>query len=280
MSASTSPKTFPLFPSLATELRLLIFSHALPSIPPLTLLITQTHGSWTTSPSLPKYNCSTPNTSTSHFTYTNGTERYASRCLSPRRDVPVLLHVNSEAREVALGRYTLFELDECESRKGVFFDFERDMLVVRCHPSWGSSSISYASTDSHAIPRGDRTLRGNLAGVVNLTVLGFRHRRYSFSTLSLAPFLGLKKLVLVRGRDGISDERIKRVTSRAVEDFWRGETNVKQKDEGMDVTETPEIEFLSLGDASRFEILSEDEQAAAELDSAGTVSYIREKKIG
>ncbi|KAH9221203.1 hypothetical protein DL95DRAFT_475431 [Leptodontidium sp. 2 PMI_412] len=257
MSTSPTPKTFPLFPSLPTELRFLIFSHALPPIPPLTLLITQIHGFWATSPSLPEYNCSTPHTSNSHFTYTDGKERYISRCLGPRRGVPALLHVNSEAREVALERYTLIELDECDGKKEVFFYLEKDMLVVRCHTWWGSPSSSHASTSSQALPGDDRTLRGNLARVANLTVLGFRHRQYCFSAISLAPFLRLKKLVLVRKHDGRSGERIERVTNRAVEVFWREKINTRQRDAGVAVTDPPEIEFLSIGGLSSFEILSE-----------------------
>ncbi|PVH81093.1 hypothetical protein DL98DRAFT_178596 [Cadophora sp. DSE1049] len=241
-------QSFPLFPLFPPELRLAIFSHALSNLPPRTLFITQISGPWATSSSLPVFTPSVPiasaSTSHSRFIYTDGTERYTTRC-SPSV-VPALLHVNREARELTLERYSLITLDDAEGVEK-FFDFERAMLVLKCHPAWGSPSET-PNPSTH-----QRTPRDQLARVRNLTILGFRHRNYAFATLSLTPFFGLQKLVLVGLFDGRKGERIERVGRKAVEGFWRERMNVRQREEGADATDPPKIGFLSLDEVLAIE---------------------------
>jgi hypothetical protein len=63
--------------------------------------------------------------------------------------------------------------------------------------------------------------------------------------------LGLKKLVLTRKRNGRWSERGEKISRITVEVFWRKKMNGRQRDQGVDVTEPPEIEFLSHLEAAR-----------------------------
>lgn len=84
-------------------------------------------------------------------------------------------------------------------------------------------------------------------------ILGFRHRNYAFATLSLAPFLSLETVVLVRRCDGRKGNRIERVRRRAVNAFWKEKTNRRQREAGVEASDKPRIVFVSFDEVLAIE---------------------------
>jgi hypothetical protein len=88
----------------------------------------------------------------------------------------------------------------------------------------------------------------SLARVQNLVLLVFGHRGYALMTLSLAPFLRLKRLTLYKRRD-----IFERVLTRAVQRFWTKKMNARQVGCGLQASQPPEIRFWGSRELHEFE---------------------------
>ncbi|KAK0652009.1 hypothetical protein B0T16DRAFT_454422 [Cercophora newfieldiana] len=133
LSAPTMPNTFPQFSRLPAELRQQIWEEALPDS---RVLMLQQPGSFATMPSLSK--CLSPILALrSPFAVSKTTEK--SQRTRTRRGtssvnvwtcsakVPVVLHVNSESRAVALRHYRL-GLAPGNSQPRIYVNFDRDVI--------------------------------------------------------------------------------------------------------------------------------------------------------
>ncbi|EKD19663.1 uncharacterized protein L3040_001992 [Drepanopeziza brunnea f. sp. 'multigermtubi'] len=230
----SSLATFTLFPLLPKELQLAIWECFI-SQNPQTVVITQTGGFWATTNNLSIH---VPlGIGGSIFRYTDGREQFVAKCSGK---VQVALHTNVLARELALTHFHRVRFDAVNDHPR-YFNFSRDVLAIRCHPEWGIH------------PKPGPEVMESLATVQNLVMLGFRHRGYALMSLSLAPFLRLKRLTLFKRRDSGPGDHMERFLTRAVQRFWTEKMNARQVGCGLQASQPPEMIFWGSRQLHEFE---------------------------
>ncbi|KAI9054844.1 hypothetical protein LZ554_001988 [Drepanopeziza brunnea f. sp. 'monogermtubi'] len=206
----SSLTTFTLFPLLPKELQLTIWEFFI-SQNPQTVVIAQTRASTGVNYNLPPYislGIRGPN-----LWYTDDDwGKFVAKCSGK---VPVALHINVLARELALTHFHIVRFHAFNDHPR-YFNFSGDVLVIRCQPKWGI----------HRKP--SPKVMELLARVQNLVILGLRDKGYSLMRLSLAPFLRLKRLTLLKRRDSGPGDHMERFLTRAVQRFWTEKMNARQ----------------------------------------------------
>lgn len=128
-------------------------------------------------------------------------------------NVPALLHLNVEAREVAKKRYKLsFEMQM--DGKGIWFDFQNDTLVFRdaypfnafygCPWPWGRSALYFTGSPEYL--NSLHAIKGKLQNI------GLGMPNEALNLTALASFRGMKKLICYRPSQASLDRGYNRVT--------------------------------------------------------------------